>query len=52
MSAPQNVPQFVFWKAGEEVDRFATRDKAKVAEAITRHSTLTTEDLDLTGEDA
>jgi len=36
----QNVPLFVFYKAGQEVERFATRDKERVAEAIGRLSSL------------
>ena len=32
------VPQFDFYKGGQLVDRFATRDKARIAEAINRHA--------------
>ena len=32
------VPQFDFYKGGELVERFATRDKARIAEAINRHA--------------
>lgn len=34
----KNVPMFRFFKGGREVESFATRDKARIAEAINRHS--------------
>ncbi len=32
------VPQFDFYLGGELVERFATRDKARIAEAINKHA--------------
>ena len=32
------MPQFDFYKGGELVERFATRDKARIAEAINKHA--------------
>lgn len=44
----QNVPLFCFYLAGKEVERFATRDKARLAEAIARHSSLTAAEVEHT----
>jgi thioredoxin-like negative regulator of GroEL len=32
------VPKFIFFKDGQQLDSFSTRDKAKVAEAILKHA--------------
>jgi hypothetical protein len=34
------VPLFLFIRAGQVIDRFATREKSKIAEAINRHTQL------------
>jgi thioredoxin-like negative regulator of GroEL len=34
----QSVPRFIFFKAGQEIDNFATREKEKVAQAILKHA--------------
>jgi thioredoxin 1 len=33
-----SVPMFKFFRGGDEVESFATRDKARVADAINRHA--------------
>jgi hypothetical protein len=37
---PQNVPLFIFFKGGQEIERFATREKTRIAEAINRHTQM------------
>ena len=32
------VPQFDFYMGGKLVDRFATREKSRIAEAINKHA--------------
>ena len=32
------VPLFMFWKGGEVVEQFATRERVRVAEAINKHA--------------
>jgi thioredoxin-like negative regulator of GroEL len=34
----RSVPKFIFFKGGQQLDSFSTRDKAKVAEAILKHA--------------
>lgn len=36
----KSVPMFKFYKAGLEVESFATREKTRIAEAISRHTSL------------
>lgn len=38
LCAVQSVPRFIFFKDGQEVDNFATREKEKVAAAILKHA--------------
>ena len=32
------VPLFMFWKGGEVIEQFATRERVRVAEAINKHA--------------
>jgi len=34
----RNVPMFQFYRRGELIDSFATRDRKRIAEAINRHA--------------
>ena len=34
----RSVPLFMFWKGGEVVEQFATRERVRVAQAINKHA--------------
>lgn len=34
----KSVPMFKFFRAGEELESFATRERARIAEAINKHA--------------